>query len=291
MKTGRYMTVRILLTVLLTFSMIGYLACSAVTSLARPSVCISIIKEEKLSEKVYTALEKDFKEAYNTTAIPPETYMDAITAEWLEAEMCNYTEAYFDYINGAKSTEYKADFTALEESITTFFYDYAESIDYEPDDVFSEKLSETIANAEKNVTQRMDAFYMQTLYENGILTKLQTYLPYVTGLNWGLWGVSIVLIALLVLLERNGGWRRVYWTGCGLFSAGVLLTAPCAYILGTDAVSGFAVKEPIVYTAITNLLEGALQWFMIKAIVFCAIGLIFLILSVMLNKKSDKTVQ
>ena len=282
------MIVRILLTVLLTFSMTGYLACSAVTSLARPSVCTSIIKEEKLAEKVYTALEKDFKEAYNTTAIPPETYMDAITTEWLEAEMCHHTELYMNYINGAESAVYEADFTALEESITAFFYDYAESIDYEPDDVFEEKLSETITNAEKKITQRMDAFYMQTLQANGILPKVQKYLPYVTGLSWGLWGVSIVLIGLLVVLEHGGGWRRIYWAGCGLFGAGALLTAPCAYILGTDAISGFAIKEPIVYTAITSLLEGALQWFMIKAIVFGAIGLLLIILSVILNKKQAK---
>ncbi len=291
MKNGRYMTVRILLTIVLTFCMMGYLVCSAVNAIAGDAaVCTEIIQEEKLGEKVYTALEKDFKEAYNTTGIPSEVYMDAISTEWLEEEMCANVKVSFDYMNTSEKHEmiYDTDFTALEESITGFFYEYAESIDYEPDDVFEEKLSETMVNAEKKVAQRMDAFHMQTLYENGILTKVQTYLPYLNGLTWGLWAVCIGLIVILVMLERNSGWRRVYWTGSGLFCAGALLLAPCAYVLGTDAIAGFAVKDPIVYTAITNLLGDSIFRLMCKAILFGTVGLLFVIAAVVLNKKQKK---
>ena len=290
MKTGRYFAVRILLTVLLTFSMIGFFTCAAITGTAKDAdACITIIQEEQLAEKVYTALEKDFKEAYNTTAIPPEIYTDAITTQWLEAEMCAYAEAYFDYINGTKSMEYKIDFTALEESITTFFYEYAQSIDYEPDEVFEEKLGETITNAEKKVSERMDAFYLNTLYENGILTKVQTYLPYVNLLNIGLGLMSLILIAILVILEHNGSWRKLYWAGSGIFCAGVLLTIPLAYIVGTNAVAGFSIKNPIVYTAITELLSEILHAAMVRSILLVAAGLILIAVSVILNKNAEKT--
>lgn len=289
MKTGRYMIVRILLTVLLSFTMVGYLACSAVTALLSPSVCTSIIEDEGLAEKVYTALEKDFKSAYNTTAIPPETYMDAITTEWLEEEMSGLTESYFEYMDGeTEAPAYTPDFEALEESITAFFYEYAESIDYEPDDVFEDKLSETIENAKETVLQRMDAFYLETLYENGMLTKVQRYLPYLKGLSWGLWGMTLVLIVTLVLLDRNGGWRRSYWTGCGVFCGGVLAAAVPGYILATDMISGFAIKEPIVYTAITNLMEYFVYGLLMKAAIFAAVGLIFIAISVVFNKKPKK---
>ncbi|MBQ8515863.1 MAG: hypothetical protein IJ496_10750 [Ruminococcus sp.] len=287
MKTGRYMIVRILLTVLLSFAMVGYLACSAVTALLSPSVCTSIIEDEGLAEKVYAALEKDFKSAYNTTAIPPETYMDAITTEWLEEEMQAHAEARFDYMNTPDKHEitYDTDFTALEESITAFFYEYAESIDYEPDDVFEEKLSETIENAKKTVLKRMDAFYLDTLYENGMLTKVQRYLPYLNGLSWGLWGLTLVLIVTLILLDRSGGWRRSYWTGCGVFCGGVLAAAVPGYILMTDRISGFAIKDPIVYAAITDLIEYFVYGLLVKAAIFAAVGLIFIAISVVFNKK------
>ena len=87
--TRGYTISRIILTVLMSFCIAGYiLSSSADALLSLPGLYTDIIREEKLAEKAYTALENDFKNQYNTTAVPPEVYMDAISEEWLQESMC-----------------------------------------------------------------------------------------------------------------------------------------------------------------------------------------------------------
>ncbi len=287
MKNGRYMTVRILMTVLLTFALTGYLCSAAARTFTQAEVYTEIIEEKDIAQKVHTALAKDFSEAYNTTAIPADVYMNAISTEWIEANMYARTEGWFAYLNdkNAEKNTAEIDFTTLEESITTFFYEYAESIDYEPNDVFDEKLTETIQNAERKITNRMDAFYLETLHKSGITETAQTYLPYLTWLSRGLWALSLILIVALVLLERRENWRRIYWPGCGMFCSGILTAAVPIYILAADKIAGFAIKNPIVYTSITTLLEDGCFGLAQRAVRFAAVGLVMLVTAILLNKK------
>ena len=140
---GRYYIGRIILTILLAFSVAGYIGLSAAGTLFNEDIYIDIINEEDLAGKAQTALQKDFQAEYNTTMIPPEVYMDAIPPEWTVKTMCETAQTAVAYITNG-DLAYETDYTALEESITAYFHEYAESIDYEPDEVFDEKLAETI---------------------------------------------------------------------------------------------------------------------------------------------------
>lgn len=282
-----YTISRIIFTVLLSFCIAGHILSSAADSmLSLPGIYTNIIRDEKLADKAYSAIEGDFKKQYNTTAIPTEVYMDAISTEWLEKEMCKRTEIYLDYINGT-DTDYLTNFTALEESITTFFNEYAESIDYKQDEAFDKKLSETIANAKSTIEQRMDAFYMNTLRDNGYLDKLRKFTPIIGIINWCLFGVSMLLVVLLAFIERNRNWRNLYWAGTGFFCGGALTAIPCIYLLFTNAVSSFAVKDPIIFTAVTDLLDTGIWRVMIRSILYIALGVITITLNVIFSKKEQ----
>lgn len=283
----KYIIVRIILTVLLSFCIAGYILFSAADSiLSLPKVYTDIIQDEKLADKAYDAIESDFEKQYNTTAIPAEVYMEAIDPQWLEKEMCKRAEIYIDYIDG-KEADYLTDYSTLEKNITDFFNEYAESINYKPDDAFDKKLDETIVNAESIIENRMDAFYMNTLKSNGYLDKIQKYKPILTILNWTLYGLFMILIVVLILIERTKSWRRLYWSGTGFFCGGMLGLIPCIYALCTNVINSFAVKDPIIFTAVTNLLENGLQRIMSKSVLFIVLGIIIIILNAVFCKKKQ----
>ena len=284
---GRYYIARLLLTIILSFCVVGYIGLSAAGTFFSEDVYIDIINEEDLAGKARTALEKDFQAEYNTTMIPPEIYMNEITPEWTVKSMCESAQTAVAYITNADFAR-ETDYTALEESITAYFHEYAESIGYEPDEVFEEKLSETITNAENKIESRMDAFYMQTLEKNGILQKASKAYPYYTYGLFGMSAVILVLLVTLILLDRKGGWRRVYFAGTGFFCGGALVAIPAAYLLLSDKISRFAVKEPVVYTAITSLLEACTEKALIKAAFYGIMGLAMIIAAVALNRKTKK---
>lgn len=283
----KYIIVRIILTVLLSFCIAGYILFSAADSiLSLPKVYTDIIQDEKLADKAYDAIESDFEKQYNTTAIPAEVYMEAIDPQWLEKEMCKRADIYIDYIDG-KEADYLTDYSTLEKNITDFFNEYAESINYKPDDAFDKKLDETIVNAESIIENRMDAFYMNTLKSNGYLDKIQKYKLILTILNWTLYGLFMILIVVLILIERTKSWRRLYWSGTGFFCGGMLGLIPCIYALCTNVINSFAVKDPIIFTAVTNLLENGLQRIMSKSVLFIVLGIIIIILNAVFCKKKQ----
>ncbi|MGN0631309.1 MAG: hypothetical protein ACI4JN_08285 [Ruminococcus sp.] len=279
---------RVILTVLLSFFMAGYIfSSSADAMLSLPRIYTDIIEEEKLADKAYEALDSDFASFYNTTAIPKEVCMDAISTEWLLENMCKSIEGNIEILNGA-DTLVEIDFTALEESITAFFHEYAESIDYEPDEAFEKKLSETIINAEKIITDRMDAFYMNALHENGYFNKIAKLMPYINIVNWVTFGGSMILMTVLVLLDRNRGWRRLYWAGTGLFCGGAMAAVPVVYILCTGMIDSFSVKDPIIYTAVTGLLNAGAWRVLFKSMFFGILGLVLIVLNVVFNKNTGE---
>lgn len=281
---GRYYIGRIILTILLAFSVAGYIGLSAAGTLFNEDIYIDIINEEDLAGKAQTALQKDFQAEYNTTMIPAEVYMDAITPEWTVKTMCETAQTAVAYITNG-DLAYETDYTALEESITAYFHEYAESIDYEPDEVFDEKLAETIKNAEAKIDSRLDAFYMQALKDNGILEKVRGISFYLVIAAWALAGISVLLAAVLVLLDRNNGWRRLYFSGTGLFAGGALMTIPAAYLLFSDIISSFSIKDPVIYPAITGVMETAAHSLFTKAVFFAAMGLVLIGVTVAFNRK------
>lgn len=285
---SKYYIGRLLLTVLLCFSVAGYIGVSAAINMAGDSDFYEeIIEEKELPEKVYEALNESFTEEYNLTLIPAETYMNVITPEWIEEQMKRDSASFADYIGiNAKSLAFAHDFTALEESITNFLNEYAESIDYTPDDAFKEKLQDTIAKAEKKIDDRIDAFYISKLVSSGNLSKIAPCISLARIGVWVLAGVSVVLAAALVLLDQKSGWRRLYFAGTGIFAGGALMTLPAAYVLSSGMISSFAVKDPVLYPAVTGLMKSAAEGLLLKAAFFTVAGLIVIGVTIAFNRKS-----
>ncbi len=284
---GRYYIVRIILAMLLTFCTAGYIGVSAVMGVVgNTDTYYDIIEEKELSKKAYESLEKNFSDEYNTTLIPAEVYMNTLTEEWIEGEMRKDAAAFAEYVSkNAKSLAFSHDYTVLEKSITDFFYEYAESIDYEPDEAFETALTDAISKAESKINSKIDAFYIAELYENGTIAKAAPYISLLRKSVWILAGTCVLLAAILVLMDRKGGWRRLYFAGTGFFAGGALMLLTPAYLLFTDTISSFAIKDAVVYPAVTGLMEAANMGLLIKSLGFGFIGLVLIGITVVMNKK------
>lgn len=104
---------RLILSILLVFSLLGTVGCAVgISVLHSPSQLIAQMHKQNAGQKVYDSLQTRFTTDYNTTAVPANVYMDAISVDWLEQCM----EQKLTALYGADSD--LLDFSALESSIT-----------------------------------------------------------------------------------------------------------------------------------------------------------------------------
>lgn len=272
-----YLLSRILITVLISFLAAAYLgAVTAANVLTDSDVYTGIIRDNGLGQKVYDSLEDEFEKQYNTTAVPADVFMNSLSAGQLEDEMCGMAAHNASVLAGAENS-YAPDFSALEADIDKFFSEYAEQINYEPDEAYEQKLAETKKNAEKLIEERMDAFYMNSLREKGYFEKVQRYIPYLNFMTIALLIIIIGAVLYIAFREQGSVIRKFYWQGAAFFCGGAMLAVPCGYLLFSGKLGSFAVKVPVVYTAVTNLLETGVTRVFAKAAAALILGLVIVI--------------
>ena len=130
MKGSGSFFVNILTTILLVFSLLAaegtlfvrFYACSADT-------CLSVMEEQALGDRIYTALEQRFSEQTSTSGIPAKVYMDALTPQQLDAGVRASITSAYAYLHGTSdSYTFEMDLSGLESGIRQFFSDYADEI-------------------------------------------------------------------------------------------------------------------------------------------------------------------
>ena len=233
-----------------------------ISVLHSPSQLIAQMHKQNAGQKVYDSLQTRFTTDYNTTAVPANVYMDAISVDWLEQCM----EQKLTALYGADSD--LLDFSALESSITDYFEQYAEENHYVKDDTYNEKLQETIDNGEKIISDATDLLRKDTLQKAGYLSKLEK----LRTLTFAGAGVCGVLTVLLLLLLRNG-----YWIGTSCFGAGALLTVGAGVVFGTGVIHRFVLKEAAVYAVVTGTMTALTTAVLVAGIVLLAIGVVLLV--------------
>lgn len=270
---GRRLLPRVLLTILLTFTVLGTLISGyAGYLLSSPQVCITQIEKQNVAEKVHDSVESYFTSQYQTTAIPPETYLDVITEDWIADQLANRVRSEYARLNNADLL-YHLDMTDLEAALTQFFSDYAAEIGYPKDMVYEEKLQETIEKARTELTSQLDVYHFTTMQNANLFNQLIGKQSYLWLLCGGCGILSLLLLVILVLLERKGEWGKLYFPGCALLMNGIFLTVPTAWVLATSYFSGLAIKVPAVYAALTGVLYHCTRVGLIAGIVLLVLGL------------------
>ena len=242
---------------------------------ASPSLLLFQLERQQAPAKTRSALESYYQTEYNATAVPPEVYLDVLSENWLRDAMELKITAAYDQLHG-KNTAAQPDYSALEQSITDYFETYAAENGYEKDDSYTQKLENTIQDAEKKVDSVIDVYHLGTLEKAGIWHKVQV----LSKPLWLLFGGGVVLtlvLAAVLLVLRN---HPLYWIGSGLFTDGVLLTLPAAVILGSGVISRFSLKDAAVYSVFTGTMKALVLGMLIFGGILLAAGLVLLIGSI-----------
>lgn len=268
--------VQLLLSLVLIFSILAAVAGGiGVFLTASPSLLLSQLERQQAPAKTRSALESYYQTEYNATAVPPEVYLDVLSENWLRDAMELKITATYDQLHG-KNTAAQPDYSALEQSITDYFETYAAENGYEKDDSYTQKLENTIQDAEKKVDSVIDVYHLGTLEKAGIWHKVQV----LSKPLWLLFGGGVVLtlvLAAVLLVLRN---HPLYWIGSGLFTDGVLLTLPAAAILGSGVISRFSLKDAAVYSVFTGTMKALVLGVLIFGGISLAAGLVLLIGSI-----------
>jgi hypothetical protein len=245
---------------------------------------ISLAEENEITGKIQSELQSYFKDKYNETGIPPETYTDVITDDYVDSLVKININAGFSELNGGSFDNTTGiENSALEQSIEDFFSSYADSIDYEKDDTYQEKLNTTIDNAYSAITEYCDIYKLGTLSREGILSKAAKVYTRMKLMTYILVGAAVLIILLLILINKSGA---LYWVGISAVISGIIGVLPCIYIKFTRYFDAFVIKQQQVFTSFTTLMYKSVNSFMMNQIILAAAGVVMIIAFALLRKKS-----
>ncbi|MDE6087876.1 MAG: hypothetical protein K2G25_05760, partial [Oscillospiraceae bacterium] len=179
MKNIRLYPLKVLLAFAFVFCLLGTELLLSVKRIAlNPATFETITETQQLDEKAYTTLENYFKSRANSTGIPAEVFLNPITKEQLRQGTLDSVSDALAYLkHTSDSYEFRMDFTELETSITEFFENYAEENHFQKDEIYQQKVTSTIAEAEKEILFIADTFKFSTIHESGWLEKARYYIP------------------------------------------------------------------------------------------------------------------
>lgn len=243
------------------------------------------LETKNIYSSVYNSLDTYYQQQYNSTGIPKEVYLDAIDIDEIKTITDDLTYHGINYIGGnPNSLTITYNFDKLENSINTFFDEYAKSINYAKDDVYYSKVSTVTQNAIDKITSQCDVFNWNNLKSVGILDGLAKYLPYV---DYIMVAVIVILVILLILLVCLNGKHYLlddlYWIGTSLSISSIIMLVPFTYLKRVDYFSSFSVKSEIVFNSVTGFLNTILDRFISMWFVILAIGVIVFVLGFILN--------
>ncbi|MCC8110986.1 MAG: hypothetical protein LIO74_05000 [Ruminococcus sp.] len=278
-----FFPLRLLFCLLLTFTLLGSVLCgTAVYLVQSPSLLLSQIEKQDAAQKTYESLSQKFNTQYNTTAVPPEVYLDVITISWIDDTMTQWIKCAYNDPKSSPSPEY----STLEDAINTYFEDFAEENNYEKDETYVNKLSEITENAESTIITACDIYQIQTMQSAGIWNKIMTHqtlfvITFIVCLI-----LSIGLLLMLFFLQQNVS----YWMGCSFFASGILLTVPMIVVLCTKVIKRFVLKEAATYAVFTGTMTYLAKFILICGACLSIIGLLLLCIGIISWKRKSSVI-
>lgn len=279
MKKIRCFFPNILLTFLLVFLLAGCETTVLATRIALNPMTVQMLTEQQdLDTKGYESLTTYFKTRSNSTGIPEEVFLNAFSKEDLRGAISQNAGAAIAFVNG-QTQEYAPvlEFAALEDSVRTFFEDYADKNGYKKDDVLEEKIHSTCREAEAAILNAADPFKFHTMHSNGWLVKIRKAVSCLNPAFIGCIAGVIVILILLVICNLKQPDHLCYWIGLAGITAGGLMAAPCIYLTATDFYSGFTIKDPQIFSAVIGYLKLLTSRCLTMAIITVIVGAISLI--------------
>ena len=279
----------VILSVLLVFCVIAGSALLIADLNVTASKTKTFSEKEDLAEKVHTDLDKYYRSKANATGIPASVYMDCLDKDYLNTVIGAYIDATYGALenDGRFSVEVPKN-TALDNSIDTFFSDYADKTGYKKDENYEKKLASTKENAYKTIGSSCDIFKVNSMNSHGLLKKLSKLYRIRYKLTFVVIAATVLFIIILAVLHRKRIYELLYWCGISSLIAGIMGTIPSAYLIATKYYNAFSIKQPQVFAAYTKSLFGLTEAFMASQIAAIVIGIGMLVVYAVFCGKGKK---
>ncbi len=284
---------------LFVFSLIASAGCLTVEKFASKESLIRLTEENNISSIVYKEIEKHFTEKYADTGIPADVYMNALSEEYLQTVINHKIDYGFTALNRGDtpgSAEIPVN-SALENSITSYYEEYAENTDYkikDENDPYYAKLADAKKKANSAIEEFCDVFKFNALVKHGIIKKAKPLYVRLPMIRTICLGVSAFLALILLVCNFKRIKDSLYWIGTGAFCAGILGGIPCIYLLNTDYFSSFTIKQAQIYTSYTSAMITFTKNLLTACIILIIAAVILYILygicSAMTAKNDSKSI-
>lgn len=265
----------LILSVILVFTLLGLTLSLTAEKYASPQKLISISEENDITAKVKAELEKFFKDKYNETGVPAEVYMNAIDADYIDANIESIINSGFSVLDGEKNVEFSAlKNDTLEKNIAEFFSSYANENGYEQDESYSKKLDATISSAYKTVREYCDIYKLVTINSEGILAKTGAIYRHLHMLTSFLAAACAVIAIIILFTNFKNLAVSLYWFGVSTLASGVIGFIPCIILKASSYFDRFVIKQVHIFTSFTKLLYGSVNSFMTLQLIIIAVSVV-----------------
>ncbi len=290
MKSIKRYIPSLLVSVLLVFSMILTSVMTVVSGYAKPEKLVQLTEDKGIISMIKSELDRHFSEKYNETGVPAEVYTAALSDEYIESILEMNINAGFSRLDGSKfDNKSGIENPQLEESVTSFFSNYADSIGYVKDDVYEQKLQKTIESAYNIISDYCDVYKFSLLNSEGLLAKGAKVYPMLDIAVIISAGIVLLCIILLLLINRREKLSVIYWAGNSLLIAGILGIAPCVYLNSEKYFDAFVLKQPQVFTSFTGLLYDMVDSVMTNLIITAIVGIVLIIAYTVISRLQKKS--
>lgn len=287
----------LLITVFLVFGIIGsslmIIADMNITEDKAKSLC----KDKNVVSDISSRLDRYYRIKYNSTGIPADVYMDAITCDYIGSVVEEYIHAGFDSLDsGNKFSPETIINPELEKNIDDFFNNYADETGYwdglekaeeeKLREQFKSNLDTTKQAAYKNIGSNCDVFKLSSINEHGLLRKMN--LGYSLRFKLTLAAVlyMLLMIVLLLIVNKKDKKNVFYWLGIASVIAGIMGIAPSVYLIRERWFDAFSIKQTDIFKVVTGALYSLTETFLAVSIAIVVVGIILLIVySVFCGKK------
>lgn len=264
----------LILSILLIFSLIGTSLMITVKVMANKDKCFQLNKENNIIQTISIQLTNYFDDKSKENGIPANIYTDALSDGYLKSVVDIYIISAFNRLEGGKFEAVIPENSQLENNIENFFSDYADSIDYQKDDNYYEKLDETITAAYKKIGEYSDIYKFSTMNNEGLLGKASSVYQHLDLLLIAAAGASLLFILLILIISRKATFETLYWSGISALISGILCIIPCIYLKADKYFDSFVIKQPQIFTSFTSLMYSALNTFLTVQIIIFAFGIV-----------------
>lgn len=287
--SSKHYILNVILSIFAVFLISASWICTAVIGTVGRYGCYEkVVEKNNIYSYAQESIEKSFEEYSHTSGIEKETFSAYYDENFIKENINSNIKNFLDVLLG-KSGSYdyisSVNFSNADETIDTFFNDYAEKTDYVKDEIYEEKLNETKEKAHEIFTDKTDVFRFSLMNENGIIQKISSKISLIKGMFAACYILAVIFILLIIIINRK---ENLYWLGCPFFVSGLLLLIPLIYIKVSGFINGFTVKEKPVFYSITGLLDSVLNNAIAFALVSIIFGLVFLFLGIFLKSKKKE---